>query len=88
MAAENWPAVKLHVELVYFWFAEFSISHMVQHNGLFNLTTENNLKAFINKDDFINKDIFIHSQLVNIQCKVEAKHSIGDQRDLMIMTVI
>ena len=29
MATDNWSAAKLHEELVYFWFTEFSMSHMV-----------------------------------------------------------
>ena len=29
LATENWPVAKLHVELVYFQFNYFSMSHMV-----------------------------------------------------------
>ena len=64
LETENWPAAKLHIELVYSWFTEFIMSHMVHSNGLFNLTTEN--KAFINKYIFMNKDVFICSHLVNL----------------------
>ena len=63
MAAENWPAANLHVELDYFWFNEFSMSHMVHSKGY--LTWWLGIKAFINKDVFINKYIFICIQLVN-----------------------
>ena len=58
MATDNWPAAKLHVELVYFWFTEFIMPHIDHSNGLFNLTTGNK--------DLINKDVFICSHLVNL----------------------
>ena len=34
-------SIKKSLELVYCWFTEFSMSHMVHSNGLFNLTTGN-----------------------------------------------
>ena len=53
LAAGNWP-----VELVYLWFTEFSMSHMVDNNG--NLTWWLGIRAFINEDAYINKDVFIY----------------------------
>ena len=66
LAAENWPAAKLHIALVYFWFTDFSMSHMVHSNGY--VTYQLGIKAFMIEDVFINKNIVItsSSQLVNL----------------------
>ena len=53
LATENWPAPKLHVELVYIQYTEFSMSHMVS-NGLFNF----NSVLYIYKDIFIDKNFY------------------------------